>query len=103
MYIQLIGRMLALPWASAETMPTEGAVPSPSSAARTIPSPAGGRGAARGRKGARCAFTAHGTTPGTPQQRAEKSAVGQECVRTCSYQWTTYKQKYTRIYIIATT
>src|SRR3546814_3793723 len=51
MYIQLIGRMLALPWAAAETMPTEGAVPSPSSAARTFPSPAGGRGAVRGRKG----------------------------------------------------
>src|SRR3546814_9286 len=66
MYIQLIGRMLALPWAAAETMPTEGAVPSPSSAARTFPSPAGGRGAVRGRKGARCDFTAHGPTPGPP-------------------------------------
>src|SRR3546814_17074813 len=66
MYIQLIGRMLALPWAAAETMPTEGAVPSPSSAARTFPSPAGGSGAVRGRKGARCDFTAHGHTPGQP-------------------------------------
>src|SRR3546814_14276148 len=47
-------------------MPTEGAVPSPSSAARTFPSPAGGRGAVRGRKGARCDFTAHGPTPGPP-------------------------------------
>src|SRR5687768_16141392 len=50
MYIQLIGRMLALPKAAAETWPT-------------VPLDAW---CPRGRKGARCAFTAQGPTPGPP-------------------------------------
>src|SRR3546814_18212843 len=48
MYIQLIGRMLALPWVAALTMPP----PWPPKAL--------------GRNGARCDFTAQGPTPGPP-------------------------------------
>src|SRR3546814_769828 len=66
MYSQLVGMRSANPWAEAETMPHKGDVPAPTSAARTVPSPAGGIGAVRGRKGARCEFTEQGPTPGPP-------------------------------------
>src|SRR5690606_3640896 len=64
MYIQLIGRIEALPWVAADTMPPVRASPP---AALRAPSPASaGTEYPRGRNGARCALTAHGPTPGPP-------------------------------------
>src|SRR5690606_7395490 len=56
MYIQLIGRIEALPKVAAETI-----APSPTPPVRTPLA-----SSAPGRNGARCALTAHGPTPGPP-------------------------------------